>query len=683
MTVRIAGGLLAVALVIALWLSAGITGLLYSLLFVAAAAPGVPAGIAIFGRQHPGGWIGGALIGYGVTQLALSAGIAVGLSSPFGFIGIGLIVLALSIATLRILTDLPLIRSRPWTANDVRALLVVVLLAPALMGITYRNVGRQDAEGNRYYRAYFTADFLWHTALANELTKFTLPPRNPYLSPRPMNYYWTYFLLPSVTARFTSSAPSMPPSAAEGNPIGRHVQSYLKTNSVLVSLLMIGALFVLVRSGTNSNPAAVAAVCLAVLAPSAEGFYAIVDLLRRGRSLQGLLELNIDAVTAWPPFNGLRIDDIPRSLWYTPQHTTSVALGLVGITIGLLAGATARPAAIAGAGLALGLSTTMNPFLGGVCSVIYAVCVVVDAIRRPGAVLLLARHALAALFVIAAIAWGAMSRMTEGAGSALTIGFGGLARNSPISTLILSLGPVLLPAAFGARRLRSEIEQRAVTVGAAGVLLGLILLYFVRISDAAWVGFRAGQILLVSIPLLLARTIERLPRTASAVMVILILILGLPTTLIDTYNAQDITNRRPGPGFHWTQWTTPSQEEAFAWIAANTRDQDIVQMEPVVRGREHWTVIPSFAARRMAAGDPISLLPIPEYKERSQQVRSLFATTNVTEAVTIALRLHLDYLYVDDEDLSAYPEGTRKFDENPQNFERVFANAEVRIYKIR
>ena len=35
-----------------------------------AVLPGVPLGIALFGRRHPAAWIGGALFGYGLTQLA-------------------------------------------------------------------------------------------------------------------------------------------------------------------------------------------------------------------------------------------------------------------------------------------------------------------------------------------------------------------------------------------------------------------------------------------------------------------------------------------------------------------------------------------------------------------------------------------------------------------------------------
>ncbi len=672
MSARQAAWILAAALTVALWLSAGMTGVFHALVFAAACAPGVPLGIALFGRRHPGSWIGGALIGYGLTQLVLWAVIVAGAASLPAFVAAWFVALAAGTLVGRVTGRTALVAAPAWRAADVRALLLVLLLVPVLMGLTYRNLGREDAGGNRYYRAYFTADFLWHSALAYELGKFTQPPRNPYLASRPMNYYWTYFLLPSTAARLA------PAQAGGADP-----QPYLEANAMMAGLLMMGALFVLVRSGTTSSAAAAAAVTLAVLAASAEGLYAIADLLSRGRPLAGLLDTNVDAISNWS-FGGLRIDNIPRSLWYTPQHTTSVALGLIGLTLATLAGAAARPGAIAGAGLALGLSTTMNPLLGGACSIIYGITVLADGLGRPGWPSTIGRHALAAACVIAAVLWGAASRVMDGAGSALEFGLHGFSRNSPVVTLLLSIGPVLLPALAGLfLRPASPVERRAITVGAAGIGLGLFLLYFVRISEASWVGFRAGQILLVSIPILLARPLTRLPLRAGTALAAIILLAGLPTTVIDTYNTQDIGNRRPGPGFRWTLWTTRAQEEAFAWIRANTAEEDIVQMEPMVRAREHWTLIPSFAGRRMAAGQPISLLPIPEYREKSEQVRAIFATASVPEARTIAHRLRLDYLYVDDEDLRAYPEGTRKFDEHPEAFERVFANAEVRIYRVR
>jgi uncharacterized membrane protein len=204
----------------------------------------------------------------------------------------------------------------------------------------------------------------------------------------------------------------------------------------------------------------------------------------------------------------------------------------------------------------------------------------------------------------------------------------------------------------------------------------------VRISEASWVGFRAGQILQVSIPLLLARAFARFRAPSGAAVAASIVIVGLPTTLVDTYNAQDIANRQQGPGFKWTIGVTRAQQEAFDWIRANTKPNEVVQMEPIVRGREHWTLIPSFAGRRMAAGQPISLLPSPEYATRSEQVRELFITPSVPPALRIAHRLGITYLYVDSTDAAAYPEGVRKFAENPSAFEPVFANDEVRVYRV-
>jgi uncharacterized membrane protein len=64
-------------------------------------------------------------------------------------------------------------------------------------------------------------------------------------------------------------------------------------------------------------------------------------------------------------------------------------------------------------------------------------------------------------------------------------------------------------------------------------------------------------------------------------------------------------------------------------------------------------------------------------------VKTIFSTARAAEASEIAHRLHIDYLYVDETDIAVYPEGTRKFDEQPALFERVYANPTVRVYRVR
>ncbi len=659
--------LFGLSLLLAVWWAAGIGGVLYAGVYALAVAPGLPAGFALFGRRHAAGWIAGMLFGYGVLQLALWATIAARLASGPMFVLAWALLACLSWQLHRRRRNAPAVTLPPWTRPDTRALFLVLLIVPALMAPPYRNLGRADAEGNRYYRAYFTADFVWHSALAYELGRFTLPPRNPYMAPRTMNYYWTYFLLPATVAE---TAPA---------PLG-DVEACLKTNAILHAAAMLAALFVVVRTATRRAGAAALAVLLAAVAASYEGTHTLIDFYRRGLPFDLLREMNIDAVTAWQ-WSGLRIDNMPRSMWYTPQHTTAVGLGLLGLLPAIAQGSALGPRGALGAGCALGLATAMNPFLGAAFSAIYGVVIAVDTVASRTGARSLMRHVLAAAPVAAAVAWGMLSRMTDGAAAALTIGFSGYARQRPVQTLLVSLGPILLPALGGLWPGRGW-PWRPVAAAAAGLAVGLGLLHFVTISEASWVGFRAGQILLVSIPILLARVLGRVPVLARNALVAVILVAGLPTTLIDTYNAQDIHNRRPGPGFRWTLWTTAAQQEAFAWIRAHTAPDAIVQMEPIVRGREHWTLIPSFAGRRMAAGLPISLLPQPQYTERSGIVQQMYITAEPRPAWTIARRLGIDYVYVDSTEMAAYPAGLPKFEER-RYFDRVFSNAEVRIYRVR
>jgi hypothetical protein len=390
--------------------------------------------------------------------------------------------------------------------------------------------------------------------------------------------------------------------------------------------------------------------------------------------------MNVDAVTAWF-FNGMRVDNVPRSLWYTPQHTTAVALGLVGWFVAIAGGSAASMSAIAGAGLALGLATTMNPLLGGCFSLVYGAAVAADALGSGRFLERVPKHAIAAVPVLLAVLWGWTSKVMDGAGSAIQVGLFNIAAHHPVITLALSLGPILVPALAGLRRVPNA-ASRPVWIAGAGIVLGLFLLYFVRISESSWVGFRAGQILLVSIPILLARTFASMGPRRAGVLAAVILVIGLPTTIVDTWNAQDIGNRREGPGFRWTLWVTPDQQQAFAWIRANTPATAVVQMEPMVRGREHWTLIPSFAGRRMAAGLPISLLPLREYRELSERVKTIFATADANEASATARRMRIDYLYADATDAQAYPDGVRKFDDTPTLFTRVFASGDVRVYRV-
>jgi hypothetical protein len=164
-------------------------------------------------------------------------------------------------------------------------------------------------------------------------------------------------------------------------------------------------------------------------------------------------------------------------------------------------------------------------------------------------------------------------------------------------------------------------------------------------------------------------------------LVTLAVVAGAPTTIIDEFNAQDIHNLGMGPGFPWTIVVTVPQQRAYAWIRGNTAPSAVVQMDARSRERSTWTNIPSFAERRMAGGLPISLLKIPEYDERSDRIRAMYSTARAAEAADIARALRIDYVYLDEVERRAYPNGIR-FGESPA-FEKVFEDGPVAVFRVR
>jgi hypothetical protein len=544
----------------------------------------------------------------------------------------------------------------------------VLFLVPALVTAPFTRIGSVDANGNERMRAYFTADFVWHMALVAELQKHAHPPRNPYLASEPIHYYWTYFIVPAVA----------------GPVAGADVALSLKINALATAVLFVSMIHVFAWTCLPRSPLTVAAaVTLIVLAASLEGVAAIVYVLSRGQPLTALRDLNVDALSRG--FGGLRIDDLPRAMWYTPQHAMAYAAGLMALLVALRHTARADLAAILIAGTALGAAVVLNPFVGALFCVLYAAGVMIDAGGSASAVArVCVRHALAVVPVGAALAWIFGNRIAEGASGTLHFGVFGPAANAPIASLLLSLGPVLVFIVAGVWRYRA-VPWKPVALAATGVALSLVVMHVVTMTvDPFWVGFRTGHLLLVFAPVLAARALIGLSVSSRARAIAfgaLILLVGGPTTAIDAFNAQDVENDHQGPGFHWTVKITPAEQEALAWIRTRTAPDAVVQAEPVIRGRETWSLIPSFAERRMAGGLPISLMHVPEYDVISAQVREIYATADVARAWRLARALGIDYLYVDATERRAYPD-TMKWESSPELFSGVFRNSEVTVVAV-
>ena len=457
------------------------TAVVYVLAYVAATLPGWPIGFGLFGRRHAAGWIAGALLGYGITALALWVPIVAGAPGSLTF-GAAWTLVTVGSWTMFRSARRPAVDLPAWTERDTVGLCAVVLIVPLLVAVPYGRIGESDAQGNRRYRAYFTADFVWHEALTAELARFSAPPKNPYLAGRSLHYYWAYFLLP---ASITGAGPARMHSPP--------IETYLATNGLCTGILFVAAIYLGAWSALPRAAIAAVASALVLLTSSGEGLYATLDLLKRGRALSGLRNLNIDAITSWY-FHGLTIDGLPRSIWYNPQHSLACGLGLVALTIAGRSPAPMRSTASVGAGMALGLALIVSPFPGGAMTLIYGLVVLWTAAGTPRALpRAIGIQLLAVVPVLAALAWCVFNKTFEGAGGAVVLGLSSSARTSPMQVISLALGPILVWVIAGVFASAAARFPRELRPAIAGVAVSLGLLFFVTLSvEPIWIGWRAG-----------------------------------------------------------------------------------------------------------------------------------------------------------------------------------------------
>ena len=661
---------LAVSAAATIWILGGALAAKYLAVLLLAQLSGLPLGFRLFGRAHAAGWIAGLLFGYAMTAFLCWALVLAW--HPPAIVCV--LVWAAAVATAWAFArwpasqeGRPVVTLASWTRRDTAALALVLWLVPVLVGPAFANIGAQDADGNRLYRAYFTADFVWHRAVVAELEKHARPPRNPFVASEPIHYYWTYFVVPATLGPLVGAGPELS----------------LEVNAVVTAFLLLSTVYLAAWSVLSAYPFFVgAAVFLTTIAASAEGLAAIIYLLSRGESLGGLRDLNVDAMSRG--FGGLRIDDLPRAMWYTPQHSMAYALGLAIVPVVVTAGIGAGPYAIVLTGLLLGASVAFNPLVGAMFCAVYLLLVVADAVRTRATIAGVARHAIATVPVLLALGWIAFNGIANGAESVLHVGGLGPTLTRPLPSFLLSFGPLLLLLAIGVWPER-EVPVRLVAAAAIGVVLSVLVMHLVVLTvDVFWVGFRMGHLVFVFAPALVARgliLLSRRHRLAVAAVVTLVLVLGAPTTIIDAYNAQDVTNTRMGPGFHWTLTITPAEQEALAWIRGHTPADAVVQGDAFARGRETWSLIPTWGERRMAGGEPISLMHEDAFDVLSGEIRDMFALPDADVAWQTARRLHIDYVYVGRAERDAYP-NVAKFDADARRFLPVFRNGEVTIYAV-
>jgi hypothetical protein len=95
-----------------------------------------------------------------------------------------------------------------------------------------------------------------------------------------------------------------------------------------------------------------------------------------------------------------------------------------------------------------------------------------------------------------------------------------------------------------------------------------------------------------------------------------------------------------------------------------------------------WAYVPAFAERRMAAGLPISMVPLAPYQAASERVRAIYGEHDPDAAYRRAAELGIDYLLVGRPERLSFPGFEEMARSSPARFREVFHNTEVTIFLL-
>lgn len=638
------------------------------------ALPGVLAVRAAVGRE--GGWLTpvtlGTVIGVGLSNLALLTLWWAG--------GRGLWVLAAApvVATaavwparaLRGRLDLTRLERR-----DLLPFLLVLLIVPLVVARPFWRVGARVPDGTAY-RAYFTADYVWRMAIVAEVAKGDMPPKNPFFRGDVLHYYWLPHLLVSVEYRNAAGRASL--------------DELLLCQSVLMDFAFVAFLFGFVRQFTRSGAAAAVGVASAILFTSFEGIWELWRLASKGAPLSLVRYLNIDAAVRWE-FDGMPIDGLHRLLLYQPHHTAGYALGLAGLLVGARRRERRDARVMGAAGVLLALSFLTSTFGALMLTSTLALYELAGCVRHRDVWRLLS-HALAGAVPLTAalVVVLELGYIDRSGGPLVSLIRNPAAFSRPVISVFLSFGPMLIAAAAGAV---AAVRRRLSGVLPVAVLVGISFFYYffvdVRDHQNVYVGWRSGHLLFVAFAVLAAVAVEALRalplagRRPGAFALVVLALAALPTTAIDLYNTQDIANRQNGPGFPWTLVITPQEQEVLNLLRRHTPPDALVQVDPVARNPATWAYIPAFAERRMAAGIPISMIPLRKYIARSTVLHhELFGAEDIGRAYKTAVDYGIDYVLVGPPERRANPGCEDRFDRARGMFTLVFRNSRMSLYRV-
>lgn len=549
------------------------------------------------------------------------------------------------------------------------SILIVLIIVTLFFIFPYKNLG--ILIGDYYVFPWlFGHDFINRIVHVDSLSR-GLPLQGMFFAGETLSYYWLGYILPALICNFKS--------------INLEIQQILQIVQLYYSFLAsLGLVCLLYRYATNNFSFSMALII---------GFccYSYVWIINFVGPLTELIDRNFEfSFFSIFSFDLSNYSGFSHGLYrfFLVEPQSILALGLIfmilriynesklgynwiviGISIGLLFGVEATNGIMimmwyCSLGIVFlifdnnRMEIFINHFIGGCCAVgIYAV-----------------------LFAIE------MYSFTTGKG-ALQLSPNWFALKSGILYFPISYGPPFLFAMAGlvlmVKRRESVTHWSAQAIALLAV--GFFFVFFIQNPTEYHFGLlKATRVIPVALLLLAVYFLQNVATSNKVYTIVFLLTFAaLPTYITD--------NRVASNSSHPSTFVSVNDMRAAKWMRQNIPEDAIVQAEPNYPGKDEngifpkyaYSFIPVFAQRKTAIGEwKVSQQEHArpdEVQERFHTIRHMFETSSTSEAVEIANRYDIDYIYVGELERKLYGKSIDKFNES-NDYDLIYSVAGVKIY---
>jgi hypothetical protein len=645
------------------------------------ALPGIPVGMALFGRriwQNPETLIYGTIIGF-----ALSGFAALGVAYFGGWVEwrIALAILAATAITLvlsRRFWDAPILPGlRIWEPADYTMLLSMWLIVTAFVAVPFMSFGRLTKLGFAY-SWLFNYDFLLRMSFVSSIT-LGLPPDYLELTGNPLRLYLLSYTLPAFA--YTHVHKAVP------------VESILMLFCLAISLLFVAALYAFLHLQLANRRALNWTMAASLCA------YSYYWLFPAGKRILGAL---LGHTALGPKIAALnQFGDVShlfrRFFLVEPQGVAGLCVFLLALF--LLEAKRYKVESYAFAiilGLILGLEFGIEAWNG---MLLVGWIGFVEAGRwlwgpRPdrrelGPLVTSAVICIACYFSFFLVGVYAFS-----SGKMMVIAPYWQALMAAPLYLPLEYGPILILGIWGlwiSRRQQGTRNNLPLFLLFLFTLLQMFLLTAHGEMAKTLGVLKGNRILPIVLVLWTGYFLEYVfsggDRRALRILALVLLLFAVPTIFTDVYFTSAIND--PGR----TSYVRAADHAACEWIRKNTPVSAVLQGEPEYIGYtgepknpfNTLSLMAAFGERHQVLGAYRTVTAVVNAEViagvRQSDLRAMFHASDTAHVLPVVLRYKIDYLYVGPYEQQLYPQFLQVLKRSPQEFEEVYDNDSVHIFR--